>query len=176
MKKFLIITLSILAVVHYSRAINPTPHPPSYETCFTPHTQCGNFIVDHINHAKQNIRIQAYGFTSEKIIKALIEAKNRGVSIEIILDRSNFQKKKLDTIKLLRKHSIRVYRDNAKGIAHNKIMIIDNAKVITGSFNFTKNADYNNVENVVVLDDVNVASKYTKNWAERLSNSTMIAQ
>ena len=150
--------------------------PQPISTCFTPHTQCGNFIVDHINHAKQSIRIQAYGFTSEKIIKALIEAKNRGVNIEIILDRSNFQKKKLDTIKLLHKHSIPVYQDNAKGIAHNKIMIIDNKKVITGSFNFTKNADYNNVENVVVLDDVNVASKYTANWLHRLSNSTMIAQ
>ncbi|WP_322777714.1 phospholipase D-like domain-containing protein, partial [Candidatus Megaera venefica] len=114
------------------------------------------------------------GFTSEKIIKALIEAKNRGVNVEVILDRSNFQKKKLDIIKLLHKHSIPVYQDNAKGIAHNKIMIIDNKKVITGSFNFTKNADYNNVENVVVLDDVNVASKYTANWLHRLSNSTTI--
>lgn len=147
---------------------------PPISMCFTPPSaQCGNFIVNHINQSKQSIRIQAYGFTSEKIIKALIEAKNRGVNIEIILDRSNFQKKKLDTIKLLHKHGIPVYQDNTKGIAHNKVMIIDNKKVITGSFNFTKNADYNNVENVVVLDDVNVASKYTKNWTERQSNSTM---
>jgi phospholipase D len=170
--KVTIILFSCFVILSGIIARNP-PQPIS--TCFTPPSaQCGNFIVNHINHAKQSIRIQAYGFTSEKIINALVLAKNRGVSIEIILDRSNFHRKKLDTIKLLRKHSIPVYQDNAKGIAHNKIMIIDNAKVITGSFNFTKNADYNNVENVVVLDDVNVASKYTKNWTERLSNSTIM--
>lgn len=169
-KTILIFILSI--IVYYG--ITSYTKTPSYETCFTPPAQCGNFIVNHINQSKQSVRIQAYGFTSEKIIKALIEAKNRDVNVEVILDRSNFQKKKLDTIKLLRKHSITVYQDNAKGIAHNKIMIIDNKKVITGSFNFTKNADYNNVENVVVLDDVNMASKYTTNWLHRLSNSTMI--
>ena len=38
-------------------------------------------------------------------------------------------------------------------------MIIDNIKVITGSFNFTENADKNNTENVMILDDVNVAIK-----------------
>ncbi|MEA0970372.1 Phospholipase D family domain protein [Candidatus Megaera venefica] len=59
----------------------------SFSMCFTPPEQCGDVIVNHINQAKQSIRIQAYGFISGKIIKALIEAKNRGVNVEIILDR-----------------------------------------------------------------------------------------
>ena len=142
-------------------------------TCFTPPQSCGDVIVSNVTSAKSSVYIQAYGFTSEKIIQALIDAKNRGMSVEIILDRSNFQKKKLDTIKLLHKHGILVYQDNTKGIAHNKVMIIDNKKVITGSFNFTKNADYNNVENVVIIDDRNIANKYLMNWTERQSNSTM---
>ena len=47
-------------------------------------------------------------------------------------------------------------------------MIIDSKKVITGSFNFTENADKNNAENVIILDDINVANKYYQNWKTRM--------
>jgi len=123
--------------------------------------------VEKIKEAKQSIYIQAYGFTSKKIIDALIEAKNRGVEIEIILDRSNFHKKKQNIIRLLESNQITIYQDKVAGIAHNKVMIIDSKKVITGSFNFTENADKNNAENVIILDDINVANKYYQNWKTR---------
>lgn len=140
-------------------------------TCFTPPQSCGDIIVNHITNAKDSIYIQAYGFTSEKIIKALIEAKNRGVKIEIILDRSNFNRKILNTIKQLNQAEIPVYKDNVKGIAHNKVMIIDGKKVITGSFNFTKNADYRNAENVVIINEKETATHYMHNWSLRLLES-----
>lgn len=135
--------------------------------CFTPPSKCGDFIVDQIKQAKQSIYIQAYGFTSKKIIDALIEAKNRGVEIEIILDRSNFHKKKKNVIKLLESNQIKIYQDKVAGIAHNKVMIIDNIIVITGSFNFTDNADKRNAENVIVLHDSSIAKQYYENWKNR---------
>ena len=136
--------------------------------CFTPPSKCGDFIVGQIKQAKQSIYVQAYGFTSKKIINALIEAKNRGIEIEIILDRSNFYKKKQNIIRLLESNQITIYQDKVAGIAHNKVMIIDSKKVITGSFNFTENADKNNAENVIILDDINVANKYYQNWKTRM--------
>lgn len=135
--------------------------------CFTPPNKCGNFIVEQIKEAKQSIYIQAYGFTSKKIIDALIEARNRGVEIEIILDRSNFHKKKQNVIKLLESNQIKIHQDKVAGIAHNKVMIIDNTVVITGSFNFTDNADKRNAENIIVLHDSNVAKQYYDNWKKR---------
>jgi phosphatidylserine/phosphatidylglycerophosphate/cardiolipin synthase-like enzyme len=33
----------------------------------------------------------------------------------------------------------------------NKVMVIDGDEVITGSFNFTKSAEYHNAENLLVL-------------------------
>lgn len=135
--------------------------------CFTPPSQCGNFIAEQIKEAKQSIYIQAYGFTSKKIIDALIEAKKKGVEIEIILDRSNFHKKKQNVIKLLESNQIKIYQDKVAGIAHNKVMIIDNTIVITGSFNFTENADKRNAENVIVLHDSNIAKQYYDNWKRR---------
>ena len=57
------------------------------------------------------------------------------------------------------------------GIAHNKVMIIDKKKVITGSFNFTKSADTRNAENVLLIDDANIAAQYFLNWHNRKQES-----
>jgi len=50
-------------------------------------------------------------------------------------------------------------------------MIIDGETVITGSFNFTKAAEENNAENLLVIKDKKLASLYTKNWQEHAKHS-----
>jgi phospholipase D len=137
---------------------------PSYSVCFTPpHKQCGHFISNHINQAKESIYVQAYGFTHTEIIDSLIEAKKRGVIVEIILDSSNFLAKKLAFIEELKRLGIKIHKAKVSGIAHNKIMVIDKKKVITGSFNFTESADKRNAENVLIVVDKKLATKYLQN-------------
>jgi len=165
-KALLILVLSIISVY-----IGIVSYPPrfSYETCFTPPQLCGDLIVSHINKAKHSIFVQAYGFTSKKIIDALARAKNRGLQVEIILDRSNFREKKYDLLKSLQNNQIQIYQDKVAGIAHNKVIIIDENTVITGSFNFTENADKRNAENVIILDSRDIAKNYYQNWLFRKS-------
>jgi phospholipase D len=50
-------------------------------------------------------------------------------------------------------------------------MIIDKHKVITGSYNFTKSADTRNAENVVLIDDADIAKQYLVNWLDRKAKS-----
>lgn len=52
-------------------------------------------------------------------------------------------------------------------IAHNKVMLIDGATVITGSFNFTAAAQKSNAENLLVLNDQKLADLYRANWERR---------
>jgi len=159
--------LSILIILYTSSAFAVSNSP--YFVCFTPpHKQCGHFISNHINQAKESIYVQAYGFTHTEIIDSLIEATKRGVKVEIILDSSNFSAKKLVLIEELKKLGIKIHKATVSGIAHNKIMIIDKKKVITGSFNFTESADKRNAENVLVVVDKKLANKYLSNW-ENLS-------
>ena len=61
--------------------------------------------------------------------------------------------------------------DAQHAIAHNKVMIIDGETVITGSFNFTKAAEENNAENLIVLRDRKLAERYIKNWQEHAEHS-----
>ena len=154
---------SILIILYISSAF-AVSNPP-YSVCFTPpHKQCGHFISTHINQAKESIYVQAYGFTHTEIINSLIEATKRGVKVEIILDSSNFSTKKLVLIKELENLGIKIYKAKVSGIAHNKIMIIDKKKVITGSFNFTESADRRNAENVLVVIDKRLSKLYLDNW------------
>ena len=61
--------------------------------------------------------------------------------------------------------------DAQHAIAHNKVMIIDGGTVITGSFNFTKAAEENNAENLLVIRDRKLAERYIENWQEHERHS-----
>ena len=54
--------------------------------------------------------------------------------------------------------------DAAHAIAHNKVIIVDEETVLTGSFNFTKAAEERNAENLLVIHDKGLAAKYRENW------------
>lgn len=131
--------------------------------CFTPPAGCTEVIVNAVSAAKKSIYVQAYGMTSPPIVEALIQAHKRGVLVQILLDKSNL-KDRWSKMSALLEADIDVTIDNLPGIAHNKIMIIDKSRVITGSFNFTRSADSKNAENVLIIDDKTVAKQYLQNW------------
>ena len=49
-------------------------------------------------------------------------------------------------------HGMLVFIDSAHKIAHNKLMIIDDHVIITGSFNFSNAAEQDNAENVLIIE------------------------
>ena len=65
----------------------------------------------------------------------------------------------------------RTFIDAKHAIAHNKIMVIDGATVITGSFNFTKQAETENAENLLIIRDASIAPKYLGNFDVHLKHS-----
>lgn len=65
--------------------------------------------------------------------------------------------------------------ENKYAVAHNEVMVIDGETVITGSFNFTKAAEENNAENLLVIRDKKLASLYMKNWQEHAQHSEVYA-
>lgn len=134
--------------------------------CFTPPSGCESLIAQEITKANNNIYVQAYGLTSKAIIHQLKAAKNRGVKVFILLDGGNLSDNN-SIYKELKAAGLYVGIDKMPGIAHNKVMVIDKHKVITGSFNFTRAADTRNAENVLLIDDPNIASRYLANWESR---------
>ena len=143
---------------------------PPVEVYFSPHGGCTEAVVREIQAARSKILVQAYSFTSAPIAKALVEAHRRGVDVEVVLDRSQATEKYSSATFLLHA-GIPVRIDAKHAIAHNKVMVFDDAAVLTGSFNFTDQAEKHNAENLLVLRDPQLARKYTVNWQEHWSHS-----
>ena len=121
--------------------------------------------------ARQTILVQAYSFTSAPIAAALVDASRRGVRVEAVLDKSN-KTGRYSEADFLVNSQIPSWIDDRHAIAHNKVMVIDNNTVLTGSFNFTKAAEENNAENLLILRSPELAARYTANFLEHRNHST----
>jgi phosphatidylserine/phosphatidylglycerophosphate/cardiolipin synthase-like enzyme len=119
---------------------------------FSPHGGATEAIVRAVNAATTQVLVQAYSFTAAPIAKALVDAHKRGVTVLAVLDKSN-ETKQYSAATFLVNAGIRTLIDDQHAIAHSKVMVIDSATVITGSFNFTKAAEANNVENLLVIKE-----------------------
>jgi phosphatidylserine/phosphatidylglycerophosphate/cardiolipin synthase-like enzyme len=123
---------------------------PSTAVFFSPKGGCQDAIVKELKAARREILVQAYSFTADPLTFALVDAKKRGVHVEIILDKSNETERYSDLHIFLEK-GLAPLIDAHHAIAHNKVMIVDRKTVITGSFNFTNQAETENAENLVIL-------------------------
>ncbi len=118
------------------------------------------------------MHVQAYSFTSVPIAQALVDAHRRGVSVEVILDKSQLEGRSVQT-DFLDQAGVPVRIDAAHAIAHNKVMVIEGETVITGSFNFTKSAEERNAENLLVIRDRVLAERYEANWQKHKAHSEL---
>jgi phosphatidylserine/phosphatidylglycerophosphate/cardiolipin synthase-like enzyme len=158
----------ILSIGALTTQANIFPGTTSYSVCFTPGQNCTQEVVDLINSAQKTLLIQAYGFTSAPILKAVVEAHNQGVDVRVILDKSQYSKEgKYRSSTYLLNNGVPVWIDNKVTIAHNKVMVIDNRTIITGSFNFTQSAQKRNAENLLIIEDEGLAQAYAENWGKR---------
>ena len=144
-------------------------HAP-VEVYFSPNDGATEAIVREIDRARSEILVQAYSFTSAPIAKALLKANRRGVKVQAILDKSQ-KTQKYSSASFLTNSGIPTYIDDKHAIAHNKIIIIDRAVVITGSFNFTKAAEEKNAENLLIIRSKELAKPYLENWQRHREHS-----
>lgn len=137
--------------------------PQGVQVYFSPSGGATDAVVGALNQATNSVLVQAYSFTSAPIAKALVDAHRRGVKVQVILDRSQ-RTEKYSEADFLKNNGIPTLIDAQHTIAHNKIMILDERVVVTGSFNFTKAAEEHNAENLLVINDPALAGKYIANW------------
>jgi len=143
---------------------------PGIEVYFSPQGGCTEAVVRALDGAKQSVYVQAYGFTSAPIAKALVDAHKRGVQVKVILDKSQ-RTEKYSSADFVAHAGIPVQIDAKHAIAHNKVMVIDEETVITGSFNFTKAAEESNAENLLVIHSKELVAKYLENWKKHSEHS-----
>lgn len=163
----------------------PTPDQPTAMAVapaafFTPPLikngpSCRDAVIAELAAARQTIRMQAYGFSCEQVATALCLAKDRGVDVIVIVDKSN-----LTSSYSMAGHcaaaGVKVFVDSKHAIAHNKIVIIDAYVVITGSYNFTESAAARNAENVCILHNKSLAKAYLDNFKHHHGHSVAFSK
>lgn len=138
---------------------------------FSPDGGCTEAIINQLSKAKNNIDIMMYSFTSRPIAQELVKAKERGVKIRILLDKHQAIQKYSKGRYFLNK-GIPVKYDTGAGLMHNKVAIIDGKVLITGSFNWTAQAEKYNSENLLIINDQSLIKKYQEKFEELWERGT----
>lgn len=126
----------ILLTTALPLSAEPLKATGTVEVFFSPDGGATAAVVRELDAARSEILVQAYSFTSRPIAKALVEAKKRGVKVEVVLDKSQ-RREKFSSADFVAHAGIATFIDSAHAIAHNKVIIVDRQTLITGSFNFT---------------------------------------
>jgi phosphatidylserine/phosphatidylglycerophosphate/cardiolipin synthase-like enzyme len=156
--------LGVLATVSWWQSVQAEPQPAEILAIyFTPPAGGASGLIKQIDGAKKSIKVMAYGFTATNLAEALVRAKRRGVDVGLIQDEKSAQNNR-ETLPILLAAGIEVRSDGKHAIQHNKVMLIDDDIVITGSYNFTKSAESRNAENIMIVRSSYAAKRYADNW------------
>jgi len=129
-------------------------------------------IIKNINQAEAFINIAMYIFTDREIALPLAKAHERGVKVRLYLDKDQVEYQYSQSRFLVQK-GIKTRVSLNKYIMHNKFAIIDNRILLTGSYNWTFSANNRNDENLMVIDDPEIITRYQnqfeKLWFDKFS-------
>ncbi len=133
-------------------------------------------IGNELNGAKKCIFAAIAWLTDENLLNILIKKAKEGISVQLIISGSEYNEKQ--RFKSLIDAGGEVYIVGGGDVLndkfmHNKFCVIDYKKVITGSFNWTKNASTNE-ENIIILNDEKVAYQYSEKCIELIKKGEVI--
>ena len=142
------------------------------QACFSPQGRCSSHILRELDNAKRQLLDAVYAFTSHDLDGALVEAKKRGVIVQVIIDREFDSRNDKSKGKFLEIQKIPVRRlsgskatnsEREGGVMHQKFAVVDRRIVFTGSYNWTQSADSFNDENLLLFRDAGpLAEEYRR--------------
>lgn len=132
------------------------------QACFSPQGKCSAYILREIDQAKKELLVAVYAFTNDELANALVQAKKRGVAVQVVIDRDFdirtdnskgkfFESNKIPLRRVAGTKAKSLERD--AGLMHQKFAIIDRKILFTGSYNWTHSAENSNDENLLLFRD-----------------------
>jgi phosphatidylserine/phosphatidylglycerophosphate/cardiolipin synthase-like enzyme len=130
------------------------------EAYFSPDDGVQQRLVELIRTAKQSIYFLAYSFTSDALAEAILERAGMGVTVSGVLDESQAKGNQGGEYQRMVESGLDVRLDGNPVSMHHKVLIIDDRIVVTGSYNFSNNAELRNDENTLILYSPEIAMLY----------------
>jgi len=133
------------------------------ENYFCPEDNCGEMTENALMKANNNIYFMTFSFTHNGIANIIALKMQKGIEVKGI-----FEKRGAGTeysrYNFLDFQGAELRKDNNSYVMHHKVFIIDNETVITGSFNPSENADKENDENILIINNKEVAERYLEEF------------
>ncbi|MCK4589997.1 MAG: hypothetical protein KAT77_06135 [Nanoarchaeota archaeon] len=133
------------------------------ENYFCPRDDCGDEVKEELRKAEESIYFMVFSFTHAGIGNVLLIKNDEDVLVAGVFENrgtgSEYSK-----FNVLDYQGADVRKDGNSYTMHHKVFIIDEKTVITGSFNPSKNADTRNDENILIIEDVELAAKFLEEF------------
>ncbi len=130
---------------------------------FSPKDGVASYVVEQIDRAQRSVRFMAFSYTAAPVADAMIAKLNAGLKVSGVMEKQNAGGRGSQYDHLV-EAGVDAIVDGNCYIMHHKTIIIDDRIVITGSYNFTNNAERDNDENLVIIDDARIAKRFIEEY------------
>ncbi len=120
-------------------------------------------IIAFVQGAQTSIRFLAFSFTDYPLADAMRQRAAAGVDVAGVFEKVGSETESAE-LRTLFCAQIPVRQDGNGSFMHDKLIIVDNRIVITGSLNFSSSADEDNDENVIIIDNAEIAALYVQEF------------
>jgi phosphatidylserine/phosphatidylglycerophosphate/cardiolipin synthase-like enzyme len=141
------------------------------EVYFSPEDGTLDHILAAVNDAKESIYFLAYSFTSDELSQALVDRSQAGITVQGVFDEDQYHSNEGTEYDRLKNTGLDVRLDGNPRLMHHKVIIIDGEVLITGSYNFSNNAEHNNDENTLIIHNQDIAAKYLAEFQQIYNNA-----
>lgn len=142
------------------------------ESYFAPEAKLVPRILAELAKADSEILFMAFSFTHEDLGEAILDLAGDGIDIRGVFETSGSESvySYYGDMVDIDLPNLQVRQDGNPRVMHHKVFIIDRRTVIFGSYNFSRSANRNNDENLLVVHDAQFAGYFVEEfeavWAE----------
>lgn len=166
----------LLAGVLFQAGDGAAASPPTLDVWYAPDDEPLKRLVELYQQASRYIFVAVYGVTSPLAVKALAEAKHRGVDVRIITDRERLDDEKQQTaLMALRLAGIPIKINQHDGLMHLKQVVIDDEVNTNGSMNHTTAGSRYNDERMDIIRDRAITRKARDKFLSMWSDTQRFA-
>ncbi len=136
------------------------------ENYFSPDDGVARHVLSLLDGAQSSIYFMAFSFTRQDFAEALLARASHGVTVKGVFEASQLTESGDLAWSLLTGGGLAadVRQDGNPYNLHTKAFIVDEATVVLGSYNFSRNAEESNDENVLIIDNVDIARAMLAEW------------
>ena len=133
---------------------------------FCPDDHCADRVKDELKKAQTSIYFMTFSFTNEGIANIILLKKLENITIQGVMEARQVTEYSKYQVLRYQIGEENILKDANKNNMHHKVFIIDEETVITGSFNPTEGGDERNDENIVIIKDKEIATRFVEEFRD----------